>query len=224
MGKSFKELEKESNDADMIIPGLFLGSQDAAEDYNFLKKHNISVVINASNHIPCFHRSKKITYIRVPVDDSLKNYDINKMTAYLPYIIETLRFFHHTMKRNVLVHCAAGVQRSAIIVASYLVKYYNKTPMGAIKFIIKRRPIAFHNGQSLNFIDSLNNFHNNIKRFNVNKSLSGIKPIHPPVLSTKIPVKIPAKKSRSSSKKSSNSSNSSKKSSKKKSYRKIRIT
>lgn len=194
MKKSFRELEKESNDADEIIPGIFLGSQYAAEDYPFLKKKGITVVINASNHIPNYHKSKGITYVRVPVDDSLKNYDINKMTAYLPYIVEVLRFFHHTQKKNVLIHCAAGVQRSAVIVASYLVKYYKKTPMSAIRYIITKRPIAFHNGQSLNFIDSLKNFHTNIKRFDVIKTIKHNN-TKPRVIKAKRKSKKPKKKS-----------------------------
>lgn len=180
MTKSMRELERDGNDADQILPGLFLGNQESAEDYAFLKKNKITVVINASNHIPHYHRNKGITYIRVPVDDSLKVYDIKKMTVYLPYIVDTLRQIHHNEHKRVLVHCVQGMQRSAVIVAGYLVKYYNKTPMQAIKYIVAKRPIAFYNGRSLNFIDSLKEFHNNLKKFSYKKKSRVIKkkPVH----------------------------------------------
>ena len=160
----------ESNDYDEIIPRLWLGSEDAALSGSFVENKEIKGVLNCTPSVPHKFKGKGIEYVRIPVDDSLKMLDINKMTIYLPYIVQNLRIMHHDQKRNVLVHCHAGMQRSAIIVAAYLVQYYNKTPSEAIKYIIKRRPIAFYNGDSINFEKSLNTFYHNLKRFAIHKS------------------------------------------------------
>lgn len=167
MPKSFKEIYNRSNDVDMIIPGIYLGNQESSSDSSFFKKHNITAVINCTPSVPNKFIRSGVKYIRIPVDDSLKVGDINKMTAWLPFVVHQLRQLHKTEKRNVLVHCHAGMQRSAIVVAAYLVQFYNMTPMQAIRFIISKRPIAFMNGQSLNFEKSLQAYYKNKKKFQV---------------------------------------------------------
>lgn len=58
--------------------------------------------------------------------------------------------------KNVLVHCAMGVQRSATIVACYLLKYYNADINTTILHIKHRRPQSFENG--VNFTKVLQHF------------------------------------------------------------------
>ena len=170
MTKSFQDLLNNSNIADEIIPRLFLGSQEAASNKEFIKKYGITAVINATPTLPNYFQKNGVNYVRVPVDDSLKSCDINKMTAYLPFIVDVLKELHHNQKKKVLVHCHAGMQRSAIIIAAYLVKYYKKTPMEAIRYIISKRPVAFMNGTSLNFIDSLQAFAKNLNKFKIHST------------------------------------------------------
>ena len=162
-----RKLIDSADKANKIMKGLWLGDEDASSDYKFLKNNKITVVINATMSVPNKFSKRGITYIRVPLDDSLKMVDINKMTAYLPYIIQTLRRFHVAEKKNILVHCHAGMQRSAIIVASYLCRYYKMTPDKAIKKVIEKRPVAFLGGESINFGDSIKTYYANLKRFHV---------------------------------------------------------
>jgi len=56
---------------------------------------------------------------------------------------------------NVLVHCYAGRQRSAILIAAYLVYKYKMTPEEAYNYILYNRPQAFHYGKFYNFNDLL---------------------------------------------------------------------
>lgn len=58
--------------------------------------------------------------------------------------------------KNVLVHCAMGVQRSATIVACYLLKYYKADINTTILHIKHRRPQSFENG--VNFTKVLQHF------------------------------------------------------------------
>lgn len=191
-----EKLRDISNNADEIISRLFLGNEQSSQDSKFLKSKGITAVFNCTPSVPNKHKTDGVLYVRLPLDDSLKNKDINLMSEWLPYVIEQLKVLHKDQKRKVLVHCHAGMQRSAIVVAAYLVDTKGMSPMEAIKYIIKRRPIAFHNGESLNFEDSLKKFYLNKKRFT---------PRHD---------KVPQKKV-SSSKKPSSSSVSSKKNVKK---------
>ncbi len=48
-------------------------------------------------------------------------------------------------KERCLVHCAAGVSRSATIVLAYLMKYHHNTLKEAFYFLIEKRPQIWPN-------------------------------------------------------------------------------
>jgi protein-tyrosine phosphatase len=122
--------------ANIIIPSLkdkcgslWLADHKAILDLNFLIKNNISVIINCTPDIPYVYEVlsgkelnglKQLETFRIPVQDSLLNYDIDLMEQYfhisLPFILKKLI----KEKKNVVINCAAGKQRSAINVALVL--------------------------------------------------------------------------------------------------------
>ncbi len=142
------------NNYDEIIPNLFLGGYKALEDY---KKFDL--IINCTKDIE-FPSSNLIIckYIRLPVNDEpdeankLKDLlDSNNVLEIInKYLIE---------KKNVLVHCKMGQQRSAIVISCYLMKYFYISSDEAIEYVKAKRPIAFF-GQ-VNFIDILSFFYIN---------------------------------------------------------------
>jgi protein tyrosine phosphatase len=159
--KKYDCLDNKKNYAE-IIPNLFIGNIVAAQDMHFIKNNNIKVIINATNDIPNFHIfDDNLEYYRLPVDDSLDEYDINKMSEYLN---EYVLIIDNALKNNkpVFVHCYAGRQRSAALIAAYLMYKYNYTIQQAYDIIIKKRPEAFHYGTSFNFNKSLLNYQNNL--------------------------------------------------------------
>lgn len=148
-----------------IIPGLWIGNYKCAKNKDFFEKNKIQAVLNCTEDLPnTFLCTKDVEYMRIPVDDSLKEKDFKKMSDYFPSIVEFL--YKHVVieKHNVLVHCWAGRQRSAISVAAFLVKYFNLTPNKAIKFIISKRPEAFHFGKSINFEGPLDKYYRQLQR------------------------------------------------------------
>lgn len=161
------------NHADQILPGLWLGDITSAHDINFLKKQNISVIINCTKDIP-FTNHLDVYKYRLPVDDSLKNEDIIKMTESLHNVLEFLNYTYTGKTRNVLVHCFAGMQRSAIVVAAFLYRlrqvetdndnnfghYYLKqqNTKWAFNYIIAKRKQAFAGGKYINFKKSFENY------------------------------------------------------------------
>lgn len=143
-----------------IIPNLFVGNIVAAQDFSFIKKKNIKVIINCSNDIPnYFVLNNNIEYHRLPVDDSLTEYDINLMSELLPKYVQII---DESLSNNkpVFVHCYAGIQRSTALIAAYLIFKNNYTIDEAYKYIISKRKEAFHYGKGFNFNQSLLNYHN----------------------------------------------------------------
>jgi len=128
------------NNADEILPGLWLGNFNSSKDEVFLKTKNISTVFNCTKDLP-FSPLATIRY-RVPVDDNLQPDEIRNMELWSYEIIYKLT---HEMKKRkpVLVHCAAGMQRSAAVVAMYLIATQGMNWIQAHRHIKQRRNIAF---------------------------------------------------------------------------------
>lgn len=143
-----------------IIDRVYLGNFQAAKDKTFFKEKKIKAVLNCSKDIPNhFSSNKTIEYMRIPVDDSLKEKDYDLMFEFMPCIVQFIHKHAIIQKNNILVHCWAGRQRSAISVAVYLVDKYGLTPHQACKLILDKRPEAFHFGKSLNFDQALNKYY-----------------------------------------------------------------
>jgi hypothetical protein len=129
----------ERKDADLIIPGLWLGNGKSSMDEKFLKENGITCVFNCTKDLP-FHSYTKKRY-RVPVDDNLKNEEIRNMELWSYEIVYKLTKEHK--QGNVLVHCYAGMQRSAAVIAMYLIANHKMKKDNAITFIKRKRSIAF---------------------------------------------------------------------------------
>ena len=153
------KIPKKSPDAVKIIPNVWVGNHLAAKDEFFFSKEKIQSVLNMSPNIP---NNFPITteYMRIYVYDSKKNRNTFLMKTYFPVITEYIYKTCVIENKNLLVNCWLGKQRSTTAVAAYLIKFYNMNPNEAINYILERKPDAFHNGQSVNFIDSLNDWYN----------------------------------------------------------------
>ena len=149
-----------SNNMDEIVPGLWIGNMVAANDLHSLKKNNIKYIFNISRDIPNYYEiDKNFEYYNFQVDDSLLIKDIDLMTQNLNILVNELDTRLRKKNGSILVHCYAGRQRSAILVAAYLVFKYNMTPEDACQYILTRRPEAFHYNISINFKDSLQKYY-----------------------------------------------------------------
>jgi rhodanese-related sulfurtransferase len=144
----------EYNDADQIIPRLWLGNAKSSLDDDFIHRNGITVVFNCTKNLP-FSPNIPISY-RVPVDDNLQEEEIRNMELWSAEIaFKLLR--EYKRGRTILVHCYAGMQRSAAAVAFLLIAIRRTHMMDAIQFIKSKRPIAFHPkanfGRSIDYFD-----------------------------------------------------------------------
>lgn len=136
-----------------IVKGLWIGGKDAQLDEKFLKKYNIRAIVNCTKDIDM--PFKNIQYFNVDVHDDLKVTSYRDMIIKLP---SAVNFIHQKLDKehkNVLVACWAGMQRSCCVATAYLSAHRNMTIKDAVTLILQRRPVAFHHGKHINFLDSL---------------------------------------------------------------------
>lgn len=130
--------------ADEILPGLWIGNKAASTDREFLAKHKITAVFNCTKNL-IFDSTVKHQY-RVPLDDNLEPEEIRNMELWGPeiaYKIATEMRRIAVAGEAVLVHCHAGMQRSAGSVALYLISIKGLSADKAMAAIKEKRPIAF---------------------------------------------------------------------------------
>ncbi len=147
------------NNADEILPGLWLGNFQSSRDDVFLQSHNIRTVFNCTKDLQ-FHPSIQNRY-RVPVDDNLKEEEIRNMELWSYEIIYKL-LNEYKKGQPILVHCAAGMQRSAAVVAMFLVSTQGMNWDQAYRHIRQRRAIAFF--PKANFEKAILGFYSSFQR------------------------------------------------------------
>ncbi|XP_078413135.1 dual specificity protein phosphatase 10 [Cetorhinus maximus] len=140
-----------------ILPFLFLGNEQDAQDIEKMQRMNVGYIINVTTHLPLYHYEKGIFhYKRLPATDSNKQ----NLRQYFEEAFEFIEEAHQSSK-GLLIHCQAGVSRSATIVIAYLMKHTRMTMTDAYKFVKGKRPIISPNlnfmGQLLEFEEDLNN-------------------------------------------------------------------
>jgi rhodanese-related sulfurtransferase len=145
------------NNADMIVPRIWLGNKIASMDEVFLRQNGIETVFNCTKDLP-FHSSMRRRY-RVPVDDNLEEEEIRNMELWSFEIVYKL-LLEYKQGKTILVHCAAGMQRSAAVVAMFLMVFTGMKHEDAMQYIKERRPIAFY--KNANFLKSIQGFEKNI--------------------------------------------------------------
>lgn len=141
--------------AHLILPRLWLGNKKAAHDTDFLRSQKISMVINCTKDIPFADAPNVHIRMRVPVHDNLQQAEIQNLARWSPEIIYKIV---HAWKEGhtILIHCFAGVQRSAAVMAMTLIALRQMTSDSAIKYIRACRPIAFF--PAVNFAASIRHF------------------------------------------------------------------
>ena len=138
-----------------ILPHLYLGCRKIASNLHSLKEHRITRILNVTNSIPNqFQDLEGFKYKQIAVED-VHEVDMLKQ---LP---EAFSFIEEAKRRGekVLVHCHAGMSRSATVVIAYLMKYYGHTLDTAYEFVKNIKPNISPNvsfmGQLLEFECSL---------------------------------------------------------------------
>ncbi|KAK7915852.1 hypothetical protein WMY93_011613 [Mugilogobius chulae] len=138
-----------------ILPFLYLGNERDAQDLDLLLRLNIGFVVNVTTHLPLYHQKAGLRYKRLPATDNSKQ----NLRQYFEEVFEFIEEAYQS-GQGVLVHCQAGVSRSATVVIAYLMKHTLMTMTDAYKYVRSRRPVVSPNlnfmGQLLEFERDLN--------------------------------------------------------------------
>ena len=139
---------------DEICEGLYLGSKDSSYNKEILLSMNIKQIIVCCGCLPAHfvprdhHQTieevptdEHITYLRLPVQDNL-------MECLTPYFEASIEFINEGKEKRqcaTLVHCHAGISRSATVVTAYLMKMQSMKYQEAYDFVKSKRKCIFPN-------------------------------------------------------------------------------
>uniref|UniRef100_A0A0G4HDE9 protein-tyrosine-phosphatase n=1 Tax=Chromera velia CCMP2878 TaxID=1169474 RepID=A0A0G4HDE9_9ALVE len=145
------------NEPSEILPRLFLGSKISAENAETFQRCGISHVLNAAVEIPCFF-SEGIAqssstpdengkgpltpkYLHLDLkDDPSDKVDIELFERCNQFLDEVLNGSGPQSAPGVLVHCQAGISRSAMLVIAYLMSRRSMSLREAFFLVKEKRP------------------------------------------------------------------------------------
>lgn len=121
---------------DEVLPGLWLGSEDAADDTDTLKRLGINYILSFANRTDHPDKStefRKRYYMNDQPEESISD-----------YFDECADWIHGILSsgKKILVHCRAGISRSPTIVIAYLIKYRTLPVKAALNLIHVARTVV----------------------------------------------------------------------------------
>ncbi|XP_046422696.1 dual specificity protein phosphatase 10 [Neodiprion pinetum] len=137
----------DNHPASRVLPFLYLGNGRDAADLQLLRALGATRVLNVTSQLPGYHEERGITYRQIPASDS-GHQNLKQ------YFEEAFDFIEEARKTgsSVLVHCQAGVSRSATIAIAYIMRHKQMSMVEAYKLVKMARPIISPN---LNFMGQL---------------------------------------------------------------------
>ncbi|KAG8433959.1 hypothetical protein GDO86_012352 [Hymenochirus boettgeri] len=137
-----------------ILPHLYLGSQNDVMNQEVINQNGITHVLNVSHSCPQPVFIPDNHFLRIPISDSY-------CEKILPWLSAAVEFIEKVELVNgkVLVHCLAGISRSAAVAIAYIMRSMGLCLDDAYRFVKEKRPTISPNfnflGQLLEFEMSL---------------------------------------------------------------------
>uniref|UniRef100_A0A0K0ESD7 protein-tyrosine-phosphatase n=1 Tax=Strongyloides stercoralis TaxID=6248 RepID=A0A0K0ESD7_STRER len=141
-----------------ILNFLYLGSQADALNNDILKKYDIKAILNIT--IPCIRPDKELIKDSNFLNIELKDNFTEKI---LPHFERAFEFIdkQKDLKNNVLIHCLAGISRSATFCIAYLMKHLAIDHSSAYSYVKSLRSSISPN---FNFLGQLFEYETNLKK------------------------------------------------------------
>ncbi|GAU97894.1 hypothetical protein RvY_09117 [Ramazzottius varieornatus] len=150
------DIDLEKVEASQVLPFLYLGNERDAADMNRLASLKVTHVLNVTSHSPCHYEKEGIRYKRLPASDSGQQ-------NLAQYFKEAFEFIDEARNAscNVLIHCQAGVSRSATIVVAYLMHHKKMSMDEAYRLVKAKRSVISPN---FNFMGQLMEYEQALKK------------------------------------------------------------
>jgi protein tyrosine phosphatase len=151
----WKDLQKKHALAQMKIPflsedfneivesKLYLGSRFSSCSYDSLVNHEVTSILVCGVSLPMYfkgRRGEQIRYHRLPIEDSVEESILSVLKDGVLFIDKNIK-----QGRKVLVHCEAGVSRSASLVIAWLMFSQKWTYQQALDYTKGKRDIIYPN-------------------------------------------------------------------------------
>ena len=138
------------NDMNLIEDGLYLGCIEAARGAERLRKTGITHVLGLLDSFRFYDQYDGIEYMLIELPDYYNQNILQYLPQALGFIAKGLR------TGKVLVHCAAGVSRSASIVVAYTMVKHSLTFTEAATQVRSKRSCIWPNEGFQKQISSIN--------------------------------------------------------------------
>ena len=125
-----------SDKMNYIIDNIYLGDMDAAADEEYLKSYNISTVVNCAEELVSNYTDLKFMELK------LFDYTLDQI---FPRFEVAYKYIKKHSENNILIHCAAGMSRSASLVIFYIMKEKKWDYDTCLNYTRERRPIVSPN-------------------------------------------------------------------------------
>ena len=124
---------------DQIVPGVFLGSVRTVQSSRVFSTLSITHVLTCARNVPV-QLDPGMKHLVLPVDDD----DSEQLSK---YFFDAIAFIREALQSHssVIIHCFAGVSRSATVTAAFLMVEKNLSCEDALKLIKLRRPVIAPN-------------------------------------------------------------------------------
>ncbi|MFH4982111.1 hypothetical protein AB6A40_008820 [Gnathostoma spinigerum] len=117
-----------------IIPGLCTSGVSALQR-EIMEEYRITLILNVTTEVPNLKSLGDIPRVKIWIDDDPQAYIYPLLEQYIPQIDFELK-----AGGRVLIHCVAGVSRSALFCLAFLVKYRSKSLREAYYLMASKRP------------------------------------------------------------------------------------
>lgn len=130
------EYPKKHRDFSCILPNIYISDMSCANNRNLIETLDIRAIVNVSAKSCAnpFEHDPSFSYFSIFEDDRPE-------TDIAQYFASAYKFIEkHSKDSGVLIHCAAGISRSATIVISYVMKKLKLSFNEAFRFVQERHP------------------------------------------------------------------------------------
>ena len=153
-----------SNNISKITDKIYLGDEEGASDFDYLKKEQIHYVLSIIPDPPKYPEDMNINFMHLDIEDNMKVNIIN-------YLQKCIKFIDNADK--IYIHCSCGVNRSAAIVIGYLMWKTHSSYDNVFEYVKQKRECI---EPSNLFVIQLHKFHNLLINNNYNIERIQVKP------------------------------------------------
>jgi protein-tyrosine phosphatase len=148
-----QEINK-TNNISKITDKIYLGDEEGATNFEFLKEEKIHYVLSLNPDPPKYPNDMNINHIVLDIEKNLKNNFVNNIKKCFEFIENADKIF---------IHCSMGINRGPAIIIGYLMWKTHSSYEDAFEFVKKIRESIEPNNL---FIIQLHKFEKSLKNNN----------------------------------------------------------